>query len=313
MDYTNELIQRGIEFHEVDEGQVMINCPFHDDSNPSMTVNINSGAFHCFSCKESGTTFVKLLAKLENISLEEAKEQLEEGQGDDTVMNFIQDKVNETLSDEEDEVVRYYSSKSFHKKFPRFTDSVEASSYLAHRGISRRTAHEFDLRWGNDGVMVNRIVYPIYTNEGELLSYGGRTILRDVKPKTRKVRSGLSSLYGLREVLTRTLSTKWSFKLPYLVVVEGEFDAMYLYELGYNVVSTMGTSALTDYQISLLKTYTKLVIFSYDGDKAGRDAQEKAIKRLKVFMPTVGVALPEGTDPNDLTEDEAEKIYGGLI
>ncbi|WP_080747101.1 CHC2 zinc finger domain-containing protein [Comamonas thiooxydans] len=46
-------------------------CPFHDEKNPSFSVNKVSGSFVCFACGEKGG-FAELIAKIEAISLGEA-------------------------------------------------------------------------------------------------------------------------------------------------------------------------------------------------------------------------------------------------
>ena len=38
-----------------EEGWAMALCPFHDDTNPSLSVNVNSGYFKCFGCDEEGS------------------------------------------------------------------------------------------------------------------------------------------------------------------------------------------------------------------------------------------------------------------
>jgi DNA primase len=38
-------------------GQALGLCPFHDDKNPSLSVNLDSGLFRCFGCGKSGDAF----------------------------------------------------------------------------------------------------------------------------------------------------------------------------------------------------------------------------------------------------------------
>lgn len=37
--------------------QMKGNCPFHEDRNPSFSVNVKSGKFHCFGCGQEGDVF----------------------------------------------------------------------------------------------------------------------------------------------------------------------------------------------------------------------------------------------------------------
>lgn len=302
---VREWLENRTDVQDADAGEVLINCPFHGETNPSLSVNLAKGVFHCFSCKESGP-FAKLIAEFDGISFDKAKAMLEVGEGDEVMLKAMM-RTLEGYAEEEKAGPKRFSIKAFHKFFPPV--GPKGLNYLYGRYISRETAERFDLRWGESGVMQGRVVFPIYDAYGKLLSYGGRTI-SDQKPKTRKARSGLDTLYGLHELIVADGETYQP--MSFLVVVEGEFDAMYLQQKGIPAVSTMGTAALTPHQKLLLKTFAKVVVWSYDGDDAGRNAQAKGIAVTKRFMPTVGITLPEGRDPNDLSEKEIRKIYGGL-
>ncbi len=37
--------------------QILLLCPFHDDSNPSLSIHTKTGKFHCFGCGVSGNGF----------------------------------------------------------------------------------------------------------------------------------------------------------------------------------------------------------------------------------------------------------------
>jgi DNA primase len=304
MDFR-ELLMNRVEVHDADEGEVMILCPFHGESNPSLSVNESSGVFICFSCKESGN-FAKLLAELDGITIRDAKKLLREGETEDQVIQSIQKNL-EDISEYDDDEERYYSVKSFHTKFP-VVKGTPGEAYLQGRGILLEITERFDLRWGRDGVMKGRVVFPIYNPNGKLLSYGGRTVQKDVKPKTRKVKSSISQLYGLFELLQTGKK-----RFPYLVVVEGEFDAMYLQGKGIYAVSTMGTAALTTNQKALLKRHCELTVFCYDGDNAGRRAQKKAVIDVRKYTKCIGITMPEGKDPNELTDSEIKKLFKGVL
>ena len=50
---------------------LMSRCPFHDDANPSFSINLKNGMYHCFGCNEQGNLF-NFIAKMENITTAEA-------------------------------------------------------------------------------------------------------------------------------------------------------------------------------------------------------------------------------------------------
>jgi len=55
-------------------------CPFHDDQNPSLTVDREKGVWHCFGCGAGGDVF-SFLQKIDNIDFKEALQQLAEETG----------------------------------------------------------------------------------------------------------------------------------------------------------------------------------------------------------------------------------------
>ena len=47
-------------------------CPFHDDSKPSLTVHVESGAFKCFACGAKGGDVLDFHKLLNGLSFVEA-------------------------------------------------------------------------------------------------------------------------------------------------------------------------------------------------------------------------------------------------
>ncbi|MDE5586989.1 MAG: DNA primase, partial [Bacilli bacterium] len=66
------LVQKGKNFFGV--------CPFHDDTNPSMSVSREKQIYRCFSCGASGNVFT-FVQEYEHISFREALSQLAEKAG----------------------------------------------------------------------------------------------------------------------------------------------------------------------------------------------------------------------------------------
>ena len=124
-----------------------------------------------------------------------------------------------------------------------------------------------------------RVILPIRTVEGKLLSYVGRAIRSEMVPKTRKSRSPHRTFFGLYELVRKTGTA------VLLLVVEGEFDAIYLQQHGVPAVANMGTSPMGAEKICLLRHYAHKVVLSYDGDEAGRKAmQEKKSYRFYILQ-----------------------------
>ena len=311
MNVKHVLDTHGIDYHETNR-RFLVNCPFHPDDNPSAGLWLDSGHFHCWGC-DTTIDFVGYLMAALSITRHAA---LRIARADDDVSD-MEDRIRAMLRRDNDPF-RYFKVTSFHDTYPAVTEGTYEWKYVTKgRAINSDMVHRFDMRIGVKKYH-GRVVLPIYNVEGKLVSYVGRSIRASVGLKTRKSRSPHRTLFGLKEVVDNPefstyLSSRSSLNL---VLVEGEFDAIYLQQFGIAAVANMGTSSLTHEKIRLIRRYAKRLIISYDGDEAGHRAMYGTDKRggqfdqLRSFVPTITVPLPEGKDPNDLTEDEVEELYG---
>jgi DNA primase len=129
-----------------------------------------------------------------------------------------------------------------------------------------------------------RVMFPIRGVAGEVIGFGGR-VLDDSKPKyinspETPVFSKGRELYGLYEA-RQALRDK-----GYALVVEGYMDVVALAQSGFpNAVATLGTACTADHVQKLFR-FTDSVVFSFDGDAAGRRAAGRALE----------AALPHASD-----------------
>jgi DNA primase len=130
----------------------------------------------------------------------------------------------------------------------------------------------------------DRVMFPIRAVTGEVIGFGGR-VLDDSRPKYMNspetpVFSKGRELYGLFEA-RQALRDK-----GYVLVVEGYMDVVALSQCGFaNAVATLGTACTADHVQKLFR-HTDAVVFSFDGDAAGRRAAGRALE----------AALPHATD-----------------
>lgn len=130
----------------------------------------------------------------------------------------------------------------------------------------------------------DRVMFPIRAVSGEVIGFGGR-VLDDSKPKYMNspetpVFSKGRELYGLFEA-RQALREKGC-----AIVVEGYMDVVALAQHGFgNAVATLGTACTADHVMKLFR-FTDSVVFSFDGDAAGRRAATRALE----------AALPHATD-----------------
>ena len=100
----------------------------------------------------------------------------------------------------------------------------------------------------------------------------------------------------------------------YLILVEGYFDVMSLWDKGIrNVVAGMGT-AFTDNQAKLLRLVTDNVVVCLDGDNAGINASSKVIETLhRNGINTKRLVLPDNQDPDEFVRNNKASDFLGLV
>ena len=120
-----------------------------------------------------------------------------------------------------------------------------------------------------------RIIFPIRSIKGQIIGFGGR-ILESGEPKylnspeTILFQKG-NELYGLFEARQAIREA------GYILVVEGYMDVIALAQAGFSqTVATLGTACTAAHLQKLLRL-TDQIIFSFDGDGAGRRAAKKGI------------------------------------
>jgi DNA primase len=231
--------------------------------------------------------------------------------------------------------------------------AVNAITYLKNRGLTGEAAARFGLGYAPEGwqnldavfpdyqnpalveaglVIVSeksdqqgqarrydrfreRIMFPIRNTRGHVIGFGGR-ILDSGEPKylnspeTPLFNKG-SELYGLFEA---RLAIR---EMGYVLVVEGYMDVVALAQLGFaNAVATLGT-ACTPIHVHKLLRQTETVIFSFDGDSAGRKAARRA---LEACLPHAAdnrtirfLFLPPEHDPDSFVREFGSDAFGDEV
>jgi len=298
------------------------NCPFHGEKTPSFVVSPTKQIYHCFGCGVGGDS-IKFIMELEKLNYPEAIEKLA------SMYNF---SLSYTKGQSDySELSRVL--KEIQKWYIKNLDlNQESKNYLYNRGVSNGSIEEFEIGFvpqssavlqflnqqvlplakANDaGVialddnsnpyarLVNRITFPIYSSNGSIVGFGGRTTTNH---PAKYINSPQTKLFNKSRILYgyhRAKQTIYANKR--LIVCEGYLDVVMFHQAGFKEsVATLGT-ALTPEHLPLLKKGEPKIILAYDGDKAGVNAAYKASILLTDNGFDGGVVIfGEDKDPADM-------------
>lgn len=183
---------------------------------------------------------------------------------------------------------------------------------LETKELTLNTIEKFGLGYCAKGMHAGRVVIPIHNSDGTLVAYAGRTLKQTEVAQGRKYHFPAQFhkqviLFNLHRVLhIPKLINKRG-----IILVEGFFDAISLWQQGiYNAVAIMGTS-LSEWQEQLLLTYTDKVTVFLDNNPAGKQGTEKIVKQLygKCFVK-IPIYPPDKEQPEQLSKAELAAILG---
>lgn len=317
-----EVVERYVPLKRSGRNSVGI-CPFHDDRNPSMSVNSQMGIFHCFSCKAGGNA-IKFIMEYEKISYPEAIEKLAASVG--FTLEYENNHFGETKKESKKilELLNGYYQNLLYS-------NQEALNYLYSRGITDELIRKFGIGWApasqntirlleneeiepsealNVGAIkqnergfyasfTERITFPICNHTGHLVGFGGRTISNH---PAKYVNSPQCSVFDKSRIFYAfDLAKKSAYDKKELIITEGYMDVIMLHKAGFtNAVAVLGT-ALTELHLPLIKRGNFKVILSFDGDSAGINAAIKSAKLLSTNGIDSGVVIiQDGLDPADM-------------
>ena len=103
----------------------------------------------------------------------------------------------------------------------------------------------------------------------------------------------------------------------FALVTEGYMDVVALAQLGFaNTVATLGTACTADH-IQKLFRFTDAVVFSFDGDSAGRRAARKALEAALPFASDVRsvkfLFLPAEHDPDSYIRAHGQEGFASMV
>ena len=312
-------------------------CPFHDDTNPSMSVSREKQIYTCFSCHATGNVFTFLM-NYEHIDFKEALKYLGDKVGVDTGSVKIAKKSTkfDNLYDAYKLSLKYYQN-NLHSNYGH-----QAKKYLASRNIDEATIKEFEIglsldkrddltklltsknydlatlnRIGltsdNHDIYNNRIMFPLYDINGRVVGFSGRRY-DDIKDN-KYVNTKETPIFKKGEMLYHYHIAREECRIKKSVIVmEGFMDVIRASTIGIkNTIALMGT-ALTKEQINLIKRLSNNIILCLDGDAPGINAAlNNGELLLNSGIEVKVVELPDNDDPDSFILKHGKERFEGLI
>jgi DNA primase len=329
-------------------------CPFHSEKTPSFIVSPERQSWHCFGACSTGGDAISFYMRREGVEFGEALRALADKTGVALASTSIQTKSATTFEVNE-------AAASFYEGLLYTSAGESTREYLKGRAVSKETARSFRLglspigtdsgslrahllaegftveqmiaaglvRQFDDGntrdFFRGRLMYPIADRRGRVAGFGART-LDGSNPKY--INTAGTDVFDKRSIAYGLNLASESIRVRgQAIVVEGYMDVIAAHQHGHhNVVASMGT-ALTDTQMSQLRTLAGKIVLALDADAAGQEATVRKLEEMLVmaadkesaaFSRRVGqikpqdvlefkiALLPEGSDPDDLIRNNPD-------
>lgn len=323
------LVARGKNFFGV--------CPFHDDSNPSMSVSRDKQIYTCFSCHATGNVFTFLM-NYEHIDFKEALKYLGDRVGIDTgsvkiapkttkydklyaaynlSLKYYQNNLNSTLGKNAKEyLVKRKIDEKIIKEFEiglSLETRDDLTKLLSSKNYDLVTLNRIGLSSDDHDVYNDRIMFPLYDTTGKVVGFSGR-IYKD-NSQNKYVNTKETDIFKKGELLYHYhIAREECREKKFVIVMEGFMDVIRASSIGIkNTIALMGT-ALTKEQINLIKRLSNNVILCLDGDDPGQHATlTNGNLLLEQGLEVKVIKLPNPDDPDTFILNNGKERFEGLI
>lgn len=254
-------------------------CPFpghaHGDEKPSAYMNVETTAWFCWGCKERGRSVVSFVAKVMSVPYAIAESWLREAYG----VEFKEPDGGSMVA----EMARRFAPPAVPVKLraPSLSWQFEfvagfhgehgarARKYMIGRGFDLDTM----VKWGiGYDVISDRVTIPIHDQDGMLVGFKARALREGQEPRYWVMGDMRSHAYGFDpyEAAEVVFGLHLNHHIDYLVLCEGELNAMALAQFGIMRPCALGMSYMTDRHAQLITSQVREVIVFFDSDKAGQ-------------------------------------------
>ena len=309
-------------------------CPFHKEKTPSFNVNGERQFYHCFGCGASGDV-IKFVQTYENVDFITATTMLANKYN--VMLEDFQPGQRKGPDKNSLYLLHEEATQWFQANLQK-AEAAPVREYLANRGMTAQDIQKFRIGYAPeswDGLISmarqkqfsneaieesglvsikeaeggkpkriydrfrNRLMFPIWSDEGKVIAFSGRILDKDAKG-AKYVNSPETPIFHKSKVLYAINHARKSIKdFGYALLCEGQIDVIACHRAGMtNAISAQGT-AFTDEHARKIKRYTDNVVLAFDGDSAGQKAALKSLEPvLEAGLQSRVSSLPDGEDPD---------------
>lgn len=289
MNKLERLKKSAIQF-EKSGNNVMVCCPFHNESKPSLGIDFSKQKYNCFGCGAKGSGKVAI-SKLLGILTGEGEYEYETPEKEIDLSDLKQRLKKAVGTKENSQKIKILKNFNLNNyDYPR----GKYAEYLLQRKIKENSWKKFNIR-----TKAQRIIVPIYDKHNRPVATLARAIEKDLKPKILKTSGSDVSkvLFGLNHLGKKRVA----------IIVEGEFDAIYLQQFGLPAVA-LGKKMPSAFQLVKTGQHFKKIFLALDGDVSLTDTI-KVKQKIEQYCGVEVLQLPKGKDPNDLLEKEIFEVF----
>ena len=318
-------------------------CPFHDEQTPSFSVNEEKQYYHCFGCGRSGNVF-QFLMDYQHIGFVEAVMAVAKEAGIDLPHQYTEGSHHEQapVNSETGQLLDLHkkAAQLYHHILVNTPAGEGGRRYLTRRGTSAQLIDQFQLGFAPEKEILTayceqqkmdyqllrksglftedqsgklhdrfqgRVMYPIKNQYGQVIAFSGRLLNTAVTDLPKYLNSPETPIFNKRRTLFNLdVAKKAARQTGKLYLFEGFMDVISAFGAGVSAgIASMGTS-FTEEQVGIIRRTSPQLNICYDGDDAGQNAIDRAIKlvasqatgNLQVRV----VQLPAGIDPDEYVQ-----------
>lgn len=306
--------------------------PFSSEKTPSFMVSPDKQIWHDFSSNRGGDVF-SFIMEVEGLEFRQALEMLARQAGVD--LSVYDKPGSQDLSKKKQRLLKLLDLAATYYQRQLINNQTAIDYVSKRRGLDRQTVLDFRIGYAptsgltgflkakqysdqdlKDAGLINsrgqemfrdRMTVPLSDGQGQVVGFTAR-LIKDVDGAPKYINTPATLLYDKGRQVFGLAQAKSAIRSNgYVVVVEGNLDVVSSHQVGVKQVVAAAGTALTEQHLKSLKRLTGDVRLSFDADKAGINAAERAIGLAQnVGLNLSMISLPGGAkDPDELIRSEA--------